>query len=143
MERYVVSRPLAEKLKAAGYPQNTWFTFYIRTNTATPNDCTLYSSCFAEEKVITDDAQFIHAELVAAPMTDELMEELPKVLEHPATGGDYGLGITFDLESKTYSADYARSMLPHAKDEKPVDALARLWLRCVENGYVKGDTHAK
>ncbi len=82
-------------------------------------------------------------ELVAAPITDEILEQLPKTI---SVGGDYSLlhlikTNGYNIAEDTYMAQYDSNILgkgPHGRlfDDKPADALAKLWLYCKEHGLL-------
>lgn len=110
MEYYVVSRDIAEQLKAAGYPQNT--QFYWTTNV----DFYLIS---AAARLMSNSSK----NFTAAPLSDEMLESLPtsilKLWKH-SLGFSAGYAGTKDVSSDT-----------------PANALAQLWIWCKTNGYLE------
>lgn len=117
MEKYVVSRELSEKLKAAGYPQMTVHYWHPKL---TDGGLDSWSG--------GDDA-------VAAPLSDELLEQLPMI-----DNGYFPHLFKPNRAEPTskWCANYytGNHILHHVEAAKPADALAGLWLFCKENGHV-------
>ena len=128
MEKYLVSRELAEKLKAAGYPQNTQFGWDFDMDDNGNNDGYYVTEQVGNEKV---------GYLTAAPLSDELLEQIPDTYEVKK-------GITGSFVMRKFKGIYvvgymwAGSRIVYASHsaDKPADALAELWLYCKENNYV-------
>lgn len=135
MEKYVVSRELAEKLKGAGYPQKA--QFFIRVHK--PNDLHML---YTHEQMIVDNDRFRASrepnmrfreenEFFAAPLSDELLEVLPfaSLMPAPKTG---------DFKYQAYAISLSRGIQPAHREyaDKPADALAKLYLWCKEHNYV-------
>lgn len=151
MEQYVVSRELAEKLKEADFPQNTqWFWRFSK-----PAGLSKIYYC---EDMRYDNERFkgpMHQrfrednEFFAAPMTDELLEQLPTTIVLPNSKGRAYLEAQWS-DYRTCRYDYRDgygSVLddlvdfpddPHNWYKKNADALAYLWIWCKENGYLDG-----
>lgn len=122
MERFIVSRELAEKLKAAGYPQKVaQFRWFVEP--AGSGWSLIYQA---------DDNQWT----VAAPLSDELLEQTPrKFIIFKASSGMYRageLGMN-DNEELVIEPFYWEQYVERA------DAAARLWLWCKENGHLPLD----
>lgn len=128
MEQYVVSRELAKKLKAAGYPQFT-LRYWER-----------YKDVEGVWKVhLATSRAWETSEYNAAPLSDELLEQLPTYIAldeemhahlEMTTAESKGLRCEYiDGHNVCYGAMYA---------DKPADALASLWLWCKEHGYLEG-----
>lgn len=130
MERYVVSKDLAERLKAAGFPQTTvhsWFMDYSGHGNDEPKvGVRDYASSVSGER--TDTA--------CAPISDELLEQLEGIefgatVSHGKISGNYGAWLagltTFERVMENPSFQEA---------EKPADALAELYLWCADHGHL-------
>lgn len=129
MEKYTVSRELAEKLKGAGYPQKTVFGWALNSNPEYP------------PKVFEFGQSFNVEEWVAAPMSDELLEQLPWYLVTEYQ--DYDLIIRSGMAF--YEAcNNVEDVIPHEYPLYPhkpsiADALAQLWLYCKEHNLLDGE----
>lgn len=118
MHPYTTSQELAEKLKAAGFPQNTQY------NWSRP----LYRGgefkLHHRVQVETREVKERHA----APIAEELLAELPKELDgteleiHPLVGGKWGVG---------YQEHFG------AIDKSLSNSLAQLYLWLAEHGYLE------
>lgn len=126
MEKYVVSRELAQKLKDAGYPQETYH-MHVKWE-------------LSEWQVMPSDiGTDIHLETlsgrrtdtVAAPMTDELLEQLPEYIPDSQVAGIYNLNI--QKVYREYRATYG--MVLYVKDGRMPETLAQAWLWLRDNGY--------
>lgn len=128
MDKYVVSRELAEKLRDAGYPQYNSH-FYWMQGFDEP------VKAYKTGEGILDD--------FAAALSDELLEQLPKEYKRK----ELVISCGEDTE-KTYAGYAERDNYGYYtlddnfyRDcfdaDKPADALAQLWLWCVENGYIQ------
>lgn len=113
MEKYVVSRELAEKLKEAGFTQSTIHEWYQFSN--------------GQWGVIVRATQIrdVAADF-AAPLSDELLEQLPK---------DVIIG-TYIYAPKVVAEYRHGERRGHGRSQKLhlANALAELWLWCKENG---------
>lgn len=112
MDKYVVSKELAEKLKATGYPQNISEYVYM------PG-----AKGIAGYKLVESvDGWY------AAPMTDELLDQLTEVKT--------GLTLYHVHSTMQWEAFYAGKFFEYGTSgqhwdfqaDKPADALAKLWL---------------
>lgn len=122
MEKYVVSRELAEKLKAARYPQNTEYSYWLE-----PTGNSDYSAKLELRKRTDKYPEY----QTSTPLSDELLEQLFGVLT--LTIRSYNEEDKFVLiEVETIRGNAATS-----SQGKPADCLAELWLWCAENGYVE------
>lgn len=133
MEKHVVSRELAEKLKEAGYPHNT-FNVYERSDSIPKGEWYLTQPEFMRRYGLWTTQEV--KERMAAPMTDELLEQLPNYIQD-----NYLQIIAY---GDKYEATYqriggSRSWLVSESNNKPVDALAQLWLYCKANGHIKAE----
>ena len=143
MEKYVVSKDLAEKLKVVGYPQETQFSHEPIGNdwcVMATHDCVLGRS-------------------IAAPLSDELLEQLPEIvkdedrpyawrLEIKRLGSGVTVSYTNDawvrdnksaLKRKGYADSEIDNMIYATMpvySDKPADALAELWIWVKEHGYL-------
>jgi hypothetical protein len=135
MEKYVVSRELAEKLKDAGYPQKSIYGWADETKVEK-------AYYFADVKgyillinvgLISDFYEHEY-QPIAAPLSDELLEQLPDVVNL-----DYGFVLTKSAHLGGYACGFMddnTSTTESRKADKPVDALAKLWLWCKENDHL-------
>lgn len=113
MERFVVSRELAERLKAAGYPQETEY----------------YWLALVEGwKLVTASQEgiLISFNKCAAPLSDELLEALPEGVEVRKVLDGYAADPPPECRTRGITRPYL----------KTADALAELYLFCKENGYI-------
>jgi hypothetical protein len=129
VEKFVVSRELAEKLKAAGYPQEPWNFYWL--------DGSLMHN--------VHDYRNLSDMCTTAPLSDELLEQLPKyidfkgkrlwlVFEHDA----FDARPTVNYFDDNYNLpDGKPPELPSTNDLHTPDAYARMWLWCKEHGYVQ------
>jgi len=142
MERYVVSRELAEKLKAAGYEQyeSKYRYYYGDGYDGLLLDEHMWSQHFADEGIR-------EGEIVAAPLTDELLEQLPNVIENKDDAYPYYLLVqnpfTTDRRAHYHTVGGGSGRLRTTLNDtaiavanKQCDALAELWLWCKEHGYL-------
>jgi len=141
MEKFVVSRSLAEKLRDAGFPQNTTYLWahYINTNPRFPSPSPFViendglDNCGAEEWRALD---------FCAPMTDELLEQLPDLI-----GRHHWLRFTpYKQTTGTYLAEWMRftgdkgvfydgSLGLAVHGDTPANTLAEMWLLLRDRGY--------
>jgi len=132
MEKYTVSRELAEKLKKAGFPQTTQYTYYIFHSEVKFLDKISVNQHFSDRAVSDDD-------LFAAPISDELLEQLPKLINR-----NQFLSLTYpiNLWVACYTVTVAGRDGTKLKDmptgDTAVEALAQLYLWCAEHGYLEG-----
>lgn len=134
MEKYTVSRELAQKLKEADYPQNTQF-WHVNKKSGAP------------------DVRWGHGgklDIIAAPLSDELLEQLPayvldKQNRHSEKGcptctceNEYRCLLEVRKSAVAYVSDLHHRAIPYYNqyDHRP-DALAELWLWCKANGHLK------
>lgn len=128
MERYVVSRYLAEKLKEVGYPQYNYNFYWTLPN---PDDS-------GYEPFVVDEhgaEMYEKHRKAAAPLSDELLEQLPQWLKLFRNDKHvYWAGMVSDgyYNGKNWP-DSAHAWFD---SKKPADALAQLWLWCKENGHL-------
>lgn len=137
MENYVTSRDVSERLKAARYPQKTQFHFLLGFDG-------IFSTSQGFDEVLA----------VVAPLSDELMKQLPdKIndvyvkleLKWLTRHGPYMAYLVTERKELSNSIQYGPDFnaIWHDSDnealDKPADALAELWLWCMENGYIKVD----
>lgn len=142
MEKYTVSRELAEKLKEAGYPQSTeWFIRLQKPTGLTK----MYWHCdmdYDNERFSGSRPEHIRFreenEFFAAPMTDELLEQLPARVKSELPND---LTLVKDVSNGQYYASYETidDDLVSVDAAMPVDALAQLWLYCKANGHIKAE----
>lgn len=136
LQDYVVSRELAEELKKAGYPQeacNHW---------QSPHDDKwgLYRS---SGLLWREGSKYSYA----APLSDEILEQLPKTINLPNSKGVAFLETEWIKQDECHY-DYrdgygsvlddlvAYPIHPHNWYQN-TEALARLWLWCKAEGYIK------
>lgn len=123
MEKYCVSQPLAERLKKAGYPQDTLHRYYIgdgyEAKLLTEHD---WNEHFADEGIR-------EGEILAAPLSDEILERLP---------------IGFTIVTR-FNDEWVASWAINATaddwaclSDSPANALASLWLELKENVLLEG-----
>lgn len=130
MERFVVSRELAQKLKDAGYQKRSTILVWWRVVDSKRKN---KQEWFLAKR--TPMLEIKPYEILAAPMSDELLEKIPNVNDERLT--------VWKLLSGGYSAE-----IPikdgYYEAAKPVDALAQLWLGLKANGHLvdKEDDHA-
>lgn len=152
MEQYVVSRELAKKLKEAGYPQSTeWFIRLQKPIGLTKiywhgdmdYDNERFSGSKPEQVRFREENEFF-----AAPMTDELLEQLPNVIEegktvyylliqNPFTADRRAHYHTVGTKGGRLHASLNDSAIGVAKTQP--EALAQLWLWLKDHGYIKTD----
>jgi hypothetical protein len=142
MEKYVVSRELAEKLKGAGYPQESEWGWYLYSNGVWDLTRGTNKGCD-----------------YMAPMTDELLGRLPETFDSerlfkwrleikPIGAGwvaSYGNSMWVRdhksaLKREGLSDDQISELeywLPPLYAAKPSDLLAKLWLVLKEHGHVQ------
>ncbi len=121
MDKYVVSLELAEKLKAAGYRQ---------TEDGRSTSYFVWATWMEGESEVRA-AKDTYGSYIAAPMGDELLEQLPK--ENQKLGY-----LELCQDGQNWMPRYVK--VPRTtiwiKNLKPADALAELWLWCKKNGHV-------
>jgi hypothetical protein len=133
MEKFVVSRELAERLDGADYPQDTMY-IWLRTF-----DGRSWSNWQLEPRKPASTWP-AGSEQFPAPLSDELLEQLP----------EYGLvsivnsetDLTLDENgkpNKKWVLDYTleRQGYPSVIANSPANALAKLWLWLKEHGHVQ------
>lgn len=129
MERFVVSRYLAERLKQAGFSQQTEF-MWCRYSLG--GWSVLHSDIGKDLKLAVSSGERL--EEMAAPMTDELLEHLPKVI------GLCELVIYPHDHSVTAQYEDVEDVPPmgaYPPRTRFVDELAEVWLWCKDNGYLE------
>jgi hypothetical protein len=127
MDKYVVSRELAEKLKAAGYPQRTGEYVWSRNHKYEESKWYVVHTRGLHE---SDLMEYV---FIAAPLSDELLEQLPGQID-----GIYDLGIWPGKDNRTL-VGFAEPDGGFQGDQyanKPADALAELWLWCKQEGHL-------
>ena len=138
MEKYTVSRELAEKLKKAGFPRTTQYTYYIFHSEVKFLDKISVNQHFSDRAVSDDD-------LFAAPISDELLEQLPHHIESQGqlelikwqTSGSYRCGYYRAEPNSLYKTDNTQFSVCRDADTL-AEALAHLYLWCAEHGYLEG-----
>lgn len=138
MEKYTVSRELAQKLKEAGYPQEAehhWCYEFDVNNYKT-----------GEKVVYHKDWLWYHdtqdMAICAAPLSDELLEQLPRSIPSKIYDGKKAElwlrkddGKYFVWYYVTGIEDVESDFGAHA--DMPANALAKLWLWAKANGHLK------
>jgi hypothetical protein len=132
MDKYVVSRELAEKLFDAGYIQtSTEFMYWHRRGNNKDVWYVKSSRNWHEHSEAFDH--------VAAPLSDELLEQLPvSVPDGQADNffimqrGRSGIFVGYP-NSQGVTSLSKFNPLDH---DKPADALAELWLWCKQEGHL-------
>lgn len=117
MEKYVVSRELAERLKAAGFPQLD----------------NQYAWSVQSKYVLNMELREAVDGWFAAPLSDELLEKLPAIIREYNPNK---LLVVAKQESGSYWVAYDDTANHGFFSDKPADALAGLWLWCKEQGYI-------
>lgn len=113
MNKYVVDLEIAKELKNNGFLQDSKFSWeYDDVNSC---DC-----------IQSIDKEFSHFNTVNAPMSDEILKELPKYIDsRPLT----------IIIANTNIVEYLN--IPSQIDEKLSNALAKMWLYLKKEGYIK------
>jgi hypothetical protein len=120
VEKYVVSRELAEKLKEAEYPSNTvhyWHNQIVQSR----------FELLSRDKSV---------ENIAAPMSDELLEQLPRYIDINGVGHQFRIEPNSQHDAKWWIS-YSHINSIEMWDESLVNGLADMWLYCKANGYIK------
>jgi hypothetical protein len=146
MEKYAISRELAERLKEAGYPQGTissWGRFIPGDEyrlSATPS--------WTKDKDMATQADKLGIVWFAAPISDELLEQLPSKIEGVDASAWLHIVKTNNGPEVAYSdgSGLSHKDMPNMIDSLSLpNALAELWLWCKEKGYIapteKGAQH--
>lgn len=123
MEKYVVSRQLAEELIDAGYPQVGNQFMWVHRDSNKANIWYVLSTRNADRYLEGYSTS-------AAPLSDELLEQLKTVQPNMWFSG-FG-----SWEVETQIPDIEPSEQGEQTNQKPADALAELWLWCKENGHL-------
>lgn len=148
MEKYAVTLDLARKLKEADFPQDTyWFIRHQKPTGLTKlywkGDMDYDNERFSGDKL--EQVRFREEnEFFSAPLSDELLEQLPHVGNIDHLGGTERLSIVMTAHgSEVFYHDAGdrsswpdRSLLEHAK---LADSLAELWIWCKENGCISNE----
>lgn len=113
MEKYVVSRELAEKLKVSGYPQKPQYFYYL-------DGVLMYN---VNKYELSD-------QMTVAPLSDELLEQMFGILTFTVRGFDNETGAVLIEAVTVRGANYC------TVDGRPADALAELWVWCKKYGNV-------
>lgn len=129
MDRFVVSKDLAQKLKDAGYPQKTEFYWHKHWSN---------KIWTLEAKSLTDCG-----ESLATPLSDELLEQIPKEIAgkrylHYSTGwkrGEPSVLWSYRTNDPYISAEEMGEFLDCSADTS-ANSLALLWLWCKANGHL-------
>lgn len=123
MERFVVSKELAEQLKAKGFPQKTQYAWW-------------YSPLAKQDLLMRSEGINSHAHITAAPMTDELLDVLPKTVDDFY---DLTIEVSQGFAVYYYDSDDNRVFKQnYIHDYKSLpNALARLWLWCKAAGHLE------
>jgi hypothetical protein len=128
-----VSPEIGKELMDAGFPQNTIYFCDTTTNMV------LNREMHIEETNKTETYR------VALPTSEEILELLPKEIvyenrfkgyEHPVQAS-FILGISGDEYFVSYRVNSLYGSFVHAENaNKLVDALGKLLIWCIKNGYV-------
>lgn len=136
MEKYTVSRELAQKLKDAGYPQKSFWSF---GGDPLVDDKLQILDCGRVYHLKRDDKSWV---FYAAPLSDELLEQLPRSIPSKIYDGKKAElwlrkddGKYFVWYYVTGIEDVESDFGAHA--DMPANALAKLWLWAKENGHLK------
>lgn len=133
MEKYVVTRELADELLDAGYPQAQSQFLWVRR----PDGAVWF---LTPGRNYTKYMNFDY-DMVDTPLSDELLEQLKElepaiqVVSNPSQDALYNSVKTM-LGKTTAFVPFMR-MGDYPSADKPADALARLWLWCKAEGYLE------
>jgi hypothetical protein len=149
MDKYVVSQELSEKLKGAGYPQNAQY-YWGRFSPDQELKLSTHPD-WVDNKESVNQAVKLGIEFYVAPLTDELLGQLPKFVmdkqmrhadKHQCPSctceAEYKCLLEIRRNAIAYVSDLHHRAIPYYESyERLPDALAQLWLWCKENGYLE------
>jgi hypothetical protein len=138
MEKFVVSRELAEKLKAAHYNQKA--NYYWRIPRIAADD--IPANLLLVNREDTGPNGFY--KYVAAPLSDELLEQLWPITLFPtnvSTATEQAKGRW--RTGKVIAPGEAHRGFCREYADSPADALAKTWLWLEENGYLEVPSHVQ
>ncbi len=130
MKEFCVDLKIAKELKINGYPQNTNFyhEIYTYNDGSKENGFVDYNKFLGWEN--SDDHTFF-----SAPISDEILKELPKEIEYKFC---YFLEIL--CLTSSYNIFYQSNggeELKEFDDKNLANALAKMWLYLKKEGYIK------
>ena len=153
IEKYVVSLDLAKKLKEAGWKKETVY-WWVKTQHGIRLEAIRYIELYPNQSygiIWLDDAgkeEFMP--LAPAPLTEEILEKLPKKIVDDKTyrlrieihDDHYTVGYCYDYlfsyqQGKNAVVESVLRWLELITDSDISNALARLWLWLKENGYLE------
>lgn len=142
MEKYTVSKDLAQKLKDGGFEQNTQYSWYQPCDGASYEPLDKWR--LVATKNILSKPDFAYNS-IAAPLSDEVLEHLPSFI--PSEQYEQKAYLWMRKDPTSYCAWYRVNDPKYGEDitsedghvgEKLADQLAQLWLYCKEHGYLEG-----
>jgi hypothetical protein len=155
IEPYVVSLELAKQLKEAGYPQRKGLFYWCKQNPYYPEEKPIwllysYPISYRKKKPLrgsdydTSNNPLYH-EILAAPISDELLDKLPKEIIAPVkrlanTNSEFFLHIInrrgwYDIRYLWEYNEYYQTLNDtYFEDKKLPDAIASLWLKLKKEG---------
>ena len=130
MEKYVVSRELAEKLKEAGFKQSGIYYHYQKNGP----DSSHYGLYRAGNLLWVEGS----SSSIAAPLSDELLEQLPDYTKiFRKNKGDEPRMSAGVISQNVNDPTYVNGHVWRNAQKHP-DSLAELWLYCKEHGLLDG-----
>jgi hypothetical protein len=123
MENYVVSYGLSEKLKMSKFPQNTQFAYDMDDS--------------EDGSHILVENPGEHPLIIAAPLSDEVLEQLPGSLD---INGVFYQRYIYESATGLQCVKYEpvrEDILAQEYAESLPDALALMWLYCKEHNLLE------